>query len=137
MKFRNERPFVDQHIFDSAFQKKAHSFTQACNPEDIGRSPFKPVGKLGWLHGRRRISCEVFDHHPAQAAVEGLPLPLSIPAGAWAELSYRLRPVSRGDLHFGPVELRQMRSRVHRAAGNGAGAIPAPPPAPPTRCRRL
>ncbi|HTT36092.1 MAG TPA: DUF58 domain-containing protein [Burkholderiales bacterium] len=57
-------------------------------------------------HDRLALSCQVFDHHPAQAAVEGLPLGLALPAGAWAELSYRLRPVSRGDLHFGPVELR-------------------------------
>ena len=57
-------------------------------------------------HDRLRAACEVFDHHPPECAVEGLPRSLAIPAGGWAEFSYRLRPSSRGDLHFGPVELR-------------------------------
>jgi uncharacterized protein (DUF58 family) len=55
---------------------------------------------------RMTVSCQAFDHHPAECAIEGLPRGLSIPAGGWAEFNYRLRPTSRGDLHFGPVELR-------------------------------
>jgi uncharacterized protein (DUF58 family) len=57
-------------------------------------------------HDRLPVSCQAFDHHPPECAVEGLPRELGIPAGGWAEFSYRLRPSSRGDLHFGPVELR-------------------------------
>ena len=55
---------------------------------------------------RVRLSCEAFDHHPPECTVEGLPRDLAIPAGGWAEFHYRLRPTSRGDLHFGPIELR-------------------------------
>jgi uncharacterized protein (DUF58 family) len=55
---------------------------------------------------RIRLSCLVFDHYPTECSLEGLPRDLDVPAGGWAEFSYRLRPSSRGDLHFGPVELR-------------------------------
>jgi uncharacterized protein (DUF58 family) len=55
---------------------------------------------------RMRVSCEAFDHHPPEGAIEGLPRGLEIPAGGWAEFSYRLRPTTRGDLRFGPLALR-------------------------------
>ena len=60
------------------------------------------------LHNRAAtfLRCEVFDHHPPQSVVEGLPRALRVPARGWAELTYRLRPTSRGNLRFGPVELR-------------------------------
>ena len=57
-------------------------------------------------HDRMSVSCQVFDHYPPECSLEGQPRDLAIPAGGWAEFSYRLRPTSRGDLHFGPVELR-------------------------------
>jgi uncharacterized protein (DUF58 family) len=52
------------------------------------------------------LHCEVFDHHPPEGVVEGLPRALGVPARGWAELTYRLRPTSRGNLRFGPVEVR-------------------------------
>jgi len=52
------------------------------------------------------ISCEAFDHYPAVCIVEGLPRTTSIPARGWSEFAYRLRPVARGDLLFGALELR-------------------------------
>jgi uncharacterized protein (DUF58 family) len=55
---------------------------------------------------RTPLSCEAFDHHPPECTVEGLPRTLSIPAGGWAEFHYRVRPTSRGDLHFGAIEMR-------------------------------
>jgi len=55
---------------------------------------------------RMRVSCDAFDHHPPECAVEGLPRALVIPHGGWAEFNYRLRPTSRGDLRFGLLELR-------------------------------
>ena len=55
---------------------------------------------------RLRITCQVHDHYPPECAAEGLPRELRIPAGGWAEFTYRLRPVSRGDLAFGSLELR-------------------------------
>ena len=57
-------------------------------------------------HDRMQVSCQLFDHYPPECSLEDLPRDLTIPAGGWAEFSYRLRPTSRGDLHFGAVELR-------------------------------
>ncbi len=45
---------------------------------------------------RVRVSCEAFDHHPPECAIEGLPRALEIPAGGWAEFGYRLRPTREG-----------------------------------------
>jgi uncharacterized protein (DUF58 family) len=56
--------------------------------------------------GASRVHCKVYDHHPVESVVEGLPRNLRVPARGWAEMSYRLRPTSRGNLGFGPVELR-------------------------------
>jgi len=55
---------------------------------------------------RMRLICEAFDHYPPECLSEGLPRRLAIPAGGWAEFGYRLRPTTRGDLHFGPLALR-------------------------------
>lgn len=56
--------------------------------------------------GRAPLSVDVFDHYPAEAAeVEGLPRRLTLPPGGWGEVTYRLRPVERGDRRFGAVEL--------------------------------
>jgi uncharacterized protein (DUF58 family) len=49
------------------------------------------------------------DHAPADTEVEGQPQTIALPARGWAELRYRLRPVQRGDLKFGRIEIR-MRS---------------------------
>ena len=55
---------------------------------------------------RMRLTCDAFDHHPPECVSEGLPRRLAVPAGGWAEFGYRLRPITRGDLQFGPLELR-------------------------------
>jgi uncharacterized protein (DUF58 family) len=56
--------------------------------------------------GAARLRCEVFDSHPPEGVVEALPQLVSVPARGWAQIRYRLRPTRRGDLQFGPVELR-------------------------------
>jgi uncharacterized protein (DUF58 family) len=56
--------------------------------------------------GASRVHCKVQDHHPVECAAEGLPRGLRVPPRGWAEMSYRLRPTSRGNLEFGSVELR-------------------------------
>jgi len=48
----------------------------------------------------------LYDHHPADLEVRGLPLEVSVPAGGWAELHYAIRPVERGEKRFGGVEAR-------------------------------
>lgn len=52
------------------------------------------------------LTCDLHDHHPPQAVVEGLPQTLLVPARGWADLHYRLRAVSRGNLEFDPIDLR-------------------------------
>ena len=48
-----------------------------------------------------------FDHYPAAAAeVAGLPQRITVAAGGWAELHYRLRPVLRGSWSFAPAQVR-------------------------------
>jgi uncharacterized protein (DUF58 family) len=55
---------------------------------------------------RIRVSCELFDHYPAACAVEGQPKRLTVAPRGWVELAYRLRAESRGDLHFGTVDVK-------------------------------
>jgi uncharacterized protein (DUF58 family) len=55
---------------------------------------------------RMRVSCELFDHYPAACAVEGQPKRLTAAPRGWVELAYRLRAESRGDLHFGTVDVK-------------------------------
>jgi uncharacterized protein (DUF58 family) len=56
--------------------------------------------------GALPASCEVYDHSPAECTIEGQPQSLVLPPRGWAQLTYRLRPTSRGNLQFGQVELR-------------------------------
>src|SRR5262245_27189239 len=56
---------------------------------------------------RMRMSCELFDHYPVECAVQGLPRRVSAAPRGWVELAYRLRPESRGDLHFGRMDIKR------------------------------
>jgi uncharacterized protein (DUF58 family) len=60
------------------------------------------------LANRSSLRCiyDVYDHHPPECSIEGQPQSLALPARGWAELAYRLRATSRGNLQFGPIELR-------------------------------
>lgn len=54
----------------------------------------------------------VFDHYPTAAAdCAELPQRLTVDAGSWAELRYRLRPVTRGAWSFAPVQVLLESSR--------------------------
>ncbi len=71
-----------------------------------------PVGV--WSHaqlnianpGRRAWRMRVYDHYPQQSAAEGLPQTVRVAGGGFAELSYRLRPLERGDQSFGQVQVQ-------------------------------
>jgi len=52
------------------------------------------------------LSCEVHDHYPAGTEVRGMPQRVTVPARGWAEVRYSARPVKRGELVFGRVEVR-------------------------------
>src|SRR6185436_13705277 len=56
--------------------------------------------------GRATLKMAVHDHHPLALESELLPQRVVLAPGRWAELTYRVRPVRRGDFRFGDVELR-------------------------------
>jgi uncharacterized protein (DUF58 family) len=67
------------------------------------------------------LQLEAYDLHPPQATVVGLPQSMTLPAHGWSEMRYRLRPIARGDISFGRIQLR-LRSpfglwQVRRYAG--------------------
>ncbi|HSD52828.1 MAG TPA: DUF58 domain-containing protein [Burkholderiales bacterium] len=69
------------------------------------------------------VVCDVYDHYPAGVEPKGLPQRVSVPAQGWAEIRYSVRPLKRGEIEFGLVELRlasraglwQVRRRVGEA----------------------
>ena len=60
------------------------------------------------VHNRARSKADVtlYDHHPARCDVRDLPLRVRVAGHAWAELGYELKPLTRGDLVFGAIEMR-------------------------------
>ena len=54
----------------------------------------------------RVIEIAAFDHHPPSCDIRALPQSVRIGARAWAELEYELKPLTRGALEFGPIEIR-------------------------------
>jgi uncharacterized protein (DUF58 family) len=53
-----------------------------------------------------RVRMELHDHHPATFEAEGLPQRVALVRGQWTEVSYQVRPVARGELHFEAAEVR-------------------------------
>ncbi len=56
--------------------------------------------------GRFAVRCELYDHHPVTCEMAGLPFRVTVPAGGFAQTSYRVRPTERGDLRFAPAQAR-------------------------------
>lgn len=56
--------------------------------------------------GHAPLPVIVFDHHPAAADIENLPLHHTLAAGSLTKLSYRLRFNQRGKQHFPGLDLR-------------------------------
>ncbi|HZM46351.1 MAG TPA: DUF58 domain-containing protein [Burkholderiales bacterium] len=56
--------------------------------------------------GRSTLRMAVHDHHPEALESELLPQRVALAPGRFAELTYRVRPVRRGDFRFGGIELR-------------------------------
>ena len=71
-----------------------------------------PIGVAAEVHlklanrGGRALALALYDHHPAQAIVEGLPLALVLPAGRTAQARYRFTPLQRGDVTFAGCDVR-------------------------------
>jgi uncharacterized protein (DUF58 family) len=73
---------------------------------------------------RRKVRFEIQDHHPSTLEAEGLPRALALEPGAWTEVRYQVRPLVRGEMHFGQAEARLASPlalwQVRRRAGEEA-----------------
>lgn len=56
-------------------------------------------------HSRWQLQLNVYDHYPQTALVSGLPQSLSLPKQTRAVLSYKIKPLQRGDSQFTGVDL--------------------------------
>ena len=54
---------------------------------------------------RRPVAVQVFDHYPANLEIRGLPREVALAPGERASFHYDLRPLARGRVQFGFVEL--------------------------------
>jgi uncharacterized protein (DUF58 family) len=54
--------------------------------------------------------CTLYDHADASLETEGLPIALTLPAGARTEAAYTVVPTTRGEVTFAPADVR-VRSR--------------------------
>ncbi|AVP97880.1 DUF58 domain-containing protein [Ahniella affigens] len=79
---------------------------------------------------KRALSVQVFDHHPNDCQVELLPQRHRVVAKGYVETEYALKPIERGDHHFGSIELRVMsvlgfwERRVFAGAGTTIKVFP-------------
>lgn len=70
-----------------------------------------PLGNWCAVHLRltsasaRPARISIFDHSPPSADLDGMPQVLVLGAGARAEIAYRIRPRSRGEIAFSRVEM--------------------------------
>jgi uncharacterized protein (DUF58 family) len=71
-----------------------------------------PIGRwrdcIVRVHNRAAFDarCELYDHHPPALQAEGLPIEVTVPAGGYAQVRYRVRPTERGDLVMQPAQVR-------------------------------
>lgn len=75
--------------------------------------------------GARALALEVFDDYPGAWQIEGMPHAARIAGGAFAGITYRLRPDQRGNAGFGPAHLRVrsalgLWTRTHRIGPHSA-----------------
>lgn len=78
--------------------------------------------QLAW-HGKRPRRAEVSDHTPAAFEQQGMPACIDLADGRLGTLSYRLRPIARGEHRFGPIAVRMnsplgLWQRQHRIAAD-------------------
>lgn len=56
--------------------------------------------------GTDTLTVAVYDHHPLAMQVTGLPQTVAMPPDQYVEVSYRVRPVERGEMWFPGLQLR-------------------------------
>ncbi|MCL2657790.1 MAG: DUF58 domain-containing protein [Betaproteobacteria bacterium] len=68
-------------------------------------APARVTLLFSWA-GQRRPLVKVFDHLPLSCASEMLPAQLRLSCDAPQQLRYRMKPMARGEHHFGPIVVR-------------------------------
>jgi uncharacterized protein (DUF58 family) len=93
--------------FDGGIAWRTHPLTaERATPGSLALGVWHTVRLRVWNGAGAPRSADVFDHHPPECEVRGLPQSLTVAAHAWAEVEYEIKPVRRGDLTFGAIELR-------------------------------
>jgi uncharacterized protein (DUF58 family) len=101
---------------------------ERATPSSLALGVWRPVRVRLWNRASARRAVDVFDHHPPECEVRGLPQSIAIPAHAPAIVEYDVKPVRRGDIAFGPIELR-VRSpfglwqRIVREPGSASARV--------------
>lgn len=93
--------------FDGWVAWSTHPLTaERAVPGSLALGVWRTVQLRIWngANAPRRVG--VFDHHPPECEIRGLPQSLTVAARAWAHVEYELKPIRRGDLAFGAIELR-------------------------------
>jgi uncharacterized protein (DUF58 family) len=85
----------------------AHRFVPSSLPVGVWQPVALRLSNGG--RGARRI--RLYDHHPPGFDTRGLPQAQRVAAGQWVEIRYEVRPLERGEHHFGRIEGR-LRSHL-------------------------
>ncbi len=79
---------------------------------------------------RRGLRIDVYDHHPNDCEIENLPQTIDLASSSFAETTYPIRPIERGDHQFGSIEMRLgsvlgfWQRRVHAGAATTIKVYP-------------
>lgn len=63
-------------------------------------------------NGHRAVNLQLYDHHPLPIEAEGLPITVALAANQQVTLTYQIKALERGTLHFSHVQTR-LQSPYH------------------------
>ena len=111
---------------DAMALARAHRLTAVRSvPGSLPVGVWQAIGLRISNGGRARRRICIYDHHPPGFDARGLPQTQRVPAGQWVEIRYEVRPLERGEHHFGRIEVRLSSSLGlwERVAWLGAAAV--------------
>jgi uncharacterized protein (DUF58 family) len=91
-------------------------FSTRVNMPQIERKLPASMSLMNWIevglsisnHGTQALRLRVFDHHPQDFDIEGLPADLAVRPQHFADVVYRARPTRRGEFEFPGCEVRMV-----------------------------
>lgn len=111
---------------DAIALARAHRLTAVRSvPGSLPVGVWQAIGLRISNAGRARRRIRIYDHHPPGFDARGLPQTQRVPAGQWVEIQYEVRPLERGEHHFGRIEARLSSSLGlwERVAWLGAASV--------------